>query len=171
MALLHDAKLLRLERDYSNERISPLTALLIFRTSCRIKFFHYVDEDEIMLTTLDDAVSRVKKTNDKLMMPGLVEGLSRVAWTIIRQLSPLEISKSTVDDVFTFVATRCEQVDIDHFLTTSSSSQVKDQLKVTSHRYHQNLSFIGLAFALLSVEVCSRPCLFLEVPVYFPCVS
>jgi len=171
MALLHDAKLLRLERDYSNQRISPLTALLIFRTSCRIKFFHYVDEDEIMLTTLDDAVSRVKKTNDRLMMPGLVEGLSRVAWTIIRQLSPLEISKSTVHDVFTCVATRCEQVDIDHFLTTSSSSQVKDQLKVISHCYHQNLSFIGLAVAVVPVEVCSRSFLFLQGTRIFSMVS
>jgi len=128
LSLLHTADLLQTEVDYSREKISPLKAVHAFRMACREKYFHVVEEDSSK--RLADMLHEVRQEDDNVLkMPNFIEALARISWRIIRQISPTAISHATLGNVFTQVATRCDQLDVDHFLANSAVSSIKDLLR------------------------------------------
>ena len=128
MKLMRDSDLLQLVHTHDKEKISELNALLIFRMACRSKYFHTVEND--LHAIPEQVIRHVEQATDNTMsLPSFIEALSRVSWTIIRQLSNTTISNSTVETVFKAVATRCHQLDVDHFLSCASNSHIKELLR------------------------------------------
>jgi hypothetical protein len=128
LALLQAADLLQTDGDFSREKISALQGVNVFRMACRVKYFHQVQVDSSQ--KLADALNEIQRDNENtLKMPNFIEALARISWTIIRQISSTAIAHWTSETVFKQVATRCDQLDVDHFLTSSSASNIKDLLR------------------------------------------
>ena len=102
--------------------------MFVFKMACRSKHFHVVKEEEFVHGSVDDAVISIQQSRENTLdMPGFIEALARVAWTIMRQLSPTAISTAPVENIIKSVAARCDQLDVDHFLIRSH--KIKEQLK------------------------------------------
>ena len=84
--------------------------MFVFKMACRSKHFHAVKEEEFVHGSVDDAVISIQQSRENTLdMPGFIEALARVAWTIMRQLSPTAISTAPVENIIKNVAARCDQ--------------------------------------------------------------
>ena len=116
--------------------------MFVFKMACRSKHFHVVKEEEFVHGSVDDAVISIQQSRENTLdKPGFIEALARVAWTIMRQLSPTAISTAPVENIIKNVAARCDQLDVDHFLIRSHKIYTrKRNLLESKHRAYAGRS-------------------------------